>query len=136
VIGLVRSILEMNQMADHSPIFRVRALVIVCTDVERSKRFYTAVLGATVIATDNGVGWWYRLGSFDINLLPNAAKPSPANFPTHAMPILWLEVASLSAAAEHFARSEITVLDPGDGNFMQVADPDGLVIEVWQTECE
>ena len=74
------------------------------------------------------------MGSLDINLLPNAAERSPAEFPTHAMPILWLEVPSLDAAADWFARNEVEIVDPGDGQFMQVADPDGLVIEVWQAE--
>ena len=48
------------------------------------------------------------------------------------MPILWLEVPSLDAAADWFERNEVEIVDPGDGQFMQVADPDGLLIEVWQ----
>jgi hypothetical protein len=67
----------------------------------------------------------------EINLLPNAAEPSPSEFPTHAMPILCLEVDDLVAAAEHFARHDVPVMSPPDGTFMQVADPDGLIIEVW-----
>jgi catechol 2,3-dioxygenase-like lactoylglutathione lyase family enzyme len=119
-------------VANRGPTFSVRALTIACTDPDRSERFYRDVLGAAVLPTDNGVGWWFRLGSLDLNLLPNAAEPSPAEFPTHAMPILWLEVRELAAAAEWFARHGVVVVDPGDGQFMQVADPDGLVIEVWQ----
>jgi catechol 2,3-dioxygenase-like lactoylglutathione lyase family enzyme len=116
------------------PMFNVYALTIACTDVERSERFYHTVLGADRIPTDNGIGWWYRLGALEINLLPNAAEPSPAEFPTHAMPILWLEVDDLAAAAERFARHAVRVISPCDGQFMQVADPDGLVIEVWQAD--
>src|SRR5262245_46310975 len=112
-------------MAD-KPTFRVRALTIACTDPERSARFYRDVLGAATIPTDNGVGWWFRLGSLDINLLPNAEEPSPAEFPTHAMPIPWLEVSDLAAVTAWFDRHGVTVVDPGDGQFMQVADPDGL----------
>jgi catechol 2,3-dioxygenase-like lactoylglutathione lyase family enzyme len=118
------------------PTFSVRALTIACTHLERSERFYRDVLGATVLPTDNGVGWWFRLGSLDLNLLPNAAEPSPAAFPTHAMPILWLEAPELAAAAAWFARHEVVVVEPGDGQFMQIADPDGLVIEVWQSQPE
>jgi catechol 2,3-dioxygenase-like lactoylglutathione lyase family enzyme len=114
----------------------VRALTIACTDPQRSERFYREVLGAAVLPTDNGVGWWFRLGSLDLNLLPNAAEPSPAVFPTHAMPILWLEVPELAVTAAWFARHEVAVVDPGDGQFMQVADPDGLIIEVWQAQPE
>ena len=122
-------------MSDRKPKFSVR-LIIACTNVGRSERFYHTVLGTTRIPTDNGIGWWYRLGPLEINLLPNATEPSPAVFPTHAMPILWLEVDDLAAAAERFARHDVRVVSPSDGQFMQVADPDGLVIEVWQAESE
>lgn len=123
-------------MASHRPRFRMRALTIACTDPDRSSRFYREVLGATVIPTDNGIGWWFRLGSLDINLLPNAVERSPAEFPRHAMPIPWLEVPDLEAAAEWFARHQVEVIDPGDGQFMQIADPDGLVIEVWHSQTD
>jgi catechol 2,3-dioxygenase-like lactoylglutathione lyase family enzyme len=114
------------------PMFNVFALTIACTHLERSQQFYDIVLGAERIPTD--VGWWYRLGALKITLLPNATEPSPAAFPTHAMPILWLEVDNLPAAAERFAQYGVRVITPGDGQYMQVADPDGLVIEVWQAE--
>jgi len=123
-------------MAGRKLAFRVRALTIACTDVQRSVQFYETVLGALVIPTDNGVGWWYRLGSVDITLLPNAAERSPATFPTHAMPILWLEVDDLAAAAKRFAQYGVEVVEPGDGQYLMVTDPDGLVIEVWQSQSE
>jgi catechol 2,3-dioxygenase-like lactoylglutathione lyase family enzyme len=123
-------------MAGRKPQFQVRALTIACTDVERSVQFYRSVLGASVIPTDNGVGWWYRLGSLEVTLIPNAAAPSPARFPTHAMPILWLEVDDLAAAAERFSQYGVTIIDPGDGQYLMLTDPDGLVIEVWQSQSE
>ena len=98
------------------------------------RHFYEAVLGAERLPTDNGIGWWYRLGSLEISLLPNAAEPTPAAFPTHAMPMLWLEVNDLAAAAVLFAEHSVQVLSAPDDVFMQIADPDGLVIEVWQAE--
>jgi catechol 2,3-dioxygenase-like lactoylglutathione lyase family enzyme len=110
-----------------NPKFGVRALTVACTDVARSEQFYHTVLGADRISTD--IGWWFRLGSVEINLLPNAAEPNPAEFPTHAMPILWLEVDDLAGAAKRFARHDVRVVSPSDGMFMMVADPDGLVIE-------
>lgn len=76
------------------------------------------------------------LGSLAITLMPNAAERSPAAFPTHAMTILWLEVDDLAAAARRFAQSKVEVVRPSDGLFMQIADPDGLIIEVWQSEME
>lgn len=121
-------------MASRKPAFRVKALTIACTDRRRSERFYRTVLGATPFPTDDpGYGCpWLRLGSLPITLMPNATERSPAEFPTHAMPILWLEVDDLAAAAVRFARQKVEVVTPSDGQFMQIADPDGLVIEVWQ----
>lgn len=124
------------EAVDRKPTFTVRALTIACTDAARSARFYQSVLGAVRQPTDNGIGWWFRLGAFEVNLLPNAIEPSPAEFPTHAMPILWLEVDDLAAAAERFTQHGVAVVSPPDGQFMQVADPDGLIIEVWQSETE
>ncbi|MFO0909532.1 MAG: VOC family protein [Isosphaeraceae bacterium] len=107
----------------------------MCTNADRSTRFYCDVLGAIALPSDNGFGWWLRLGTFELNLLPNAVTASPAVFPTHAMPILWLEVPNLAEAAAWFARHKVVVVDPGDGQYMQVADPDGLLIEVWQAQA-
>lgn len=117
-----------------APKFRVRAITIACTDVERSVEFYETMLGATRLPTDNGIGHWFRLGKNDITLLPNAARKAPATFPEDAMMMLWLEVSDLAKAAERFAAYGVAIVDEGDGQFMMVADPDGLVIEVWKAE--
>ncbi len=120
-------------MAARGPAFRFKALTIACTDRKKSERFYKSALGAVVVPTDDGIGCpWFRLGTLAITLMPNAAERSPAEFPTHAMTMLWLEVDDLDAAARQFERLGFEVIDPGDGQFLQVADPDGLVIEVWQ----
>jgi O-acetyl-ADP-ribose deacetylase (regulator of RNase III)/catechol 2,3-dioxygenase-like lactoylglutathione lyase family enzyme len=118
--------------------FGFKALTIACTDHRKSERFYREILGAVPLATDDpGYGClWIKLGRLTISLMPNAAEPSPASFPTHAMPILWLETADLKAAAERFAAEGVTIISPSDGQFLQIADPDGLVIEVWQKEPE
>src|SRR4051794_107954 len=122
-------------MARRKLAFRMKALTVACTDLKRSQHFYKTVLGAEPVATDDGIGCpWYRLGTVLITLLPNATERSPAEFPTHAMPILWLEVDDLAAAAKRFARYHVEIIEPGDGQFLMVADPDGLVIEVWQSE--
>jgi hypothetical protein len=52
------------------------------------------------------------------------------------MPILWLEVDDLAAAAKRFAQYGVEVVEPGDGQYLVVTDPDGLVIEVWQSQPE
>ena len=111
---------------------RVRALTIACTDPDRTSRFYEQVLGAKRVPTD--VGDHFQLGSLGIALVANASERSPATFPTHAMPILWLEVSDLAEAAAHFARHDVPIVDEGDGQFMMIEDPDGLVIEIWQAD--
>jgi hypothetical protein len=50
------------------------------------------------------------------------------------MPMLWLEVDDLAEAAKRFAEFDVTVIQPSDGLFMMIADPDGLVIEVWKSD--
>jgi len=123
-------------MEDTALSFRPKALTIACTDLTRSRRFYEMVLGAIPDPRDGYGCQWYRLGSWFITLLANAHERSPASFPTHAMPILWLEVDDLGAAGRRFAEHNVEVLMPSDGQCMIVADPDGLVIEVWQVEPE
>lgn len=134
----VRSARKTRRTADRQLSFRVKALTIACTDQRRSERFYRDVLGAVTESTDDpGYGClWLRLGTLVLTLMPNAAEPSPAEFPTHAMPILWLEVDDLEAAARRFTTQQVAVIAPSDGQFMQIADPDGLVIEVWQEETD
>jgi catechol 2,3-dioxygenase-like lactoylglutathione lyase family enzyme len=113
---------------------RFRAITIACTDPARTATFYETVFGAVRRPADNGIGNWFQLGGVDITLLANATEKSPGKFPTHAMPILWLEVDDLAAAARLIADHGVPVIDEGDGQFMMIADPDGLVIEVWERE--
>jgi len=114
--------------------FRPKALTIACTDLDRSRRFYEDVLGASPDPRDGYGCPWYRLGAWSISRMPNAAERSPSSFPDQAMTILWLEVDDLAAAERHFARNQVEVVQPSDGQFMMIVDPDGLVIEVWQAE--
>ncbi|WP_165227312.1 macro domain-containing protein [Aquisphaera insulae] len=114
------------------PRFRGMAVTIACRDQDRTAAFYETVLGAVPIPTDNGIGRHYRLGSLRLNLLPNAEASSPASFPEHAQLLLWIEVDDLARAAEHLAAHAVEIVDAGDGQFLTIADPDGLVIEVWE----
>ncbi|MDB5344023.1 MAG: RNase inhibitor [Schlesneria sp.] len=131
---LVTKTAKKPKKSTHKPTFRVRAITIACTDARRSAEFYSTVLGATPLPTDNNIGHWYRLGEIDLTLLPNAASKSPAAFPTHAMMMLWLEVDDLVETAKRFADHGVDIIDEGDGQFMMVADPDGLVIEIWESD--
>jgi catechol 2,3-dioxygenase-like lactoylglutathione lyase family enzyme len=112
------------------------ALTIFCTDQERSDRFYREVLGAEVDPRDGYGCPWFKLGNLNLSIACNAKERSPASFPTHAMPVLWLEVDDLKTAADRFARYGVEIIEPSDGMSMMIADPDGLVIEVWQHEAQ
>jgi len=116
--------------------YRGQAVTIVCTDRERSARFYKGVLGAEQLPGDGYGCPWLRLGELTLSLMPNADEPSPAVFPVHAMPVLWLEVDDLGAAQNHLARNGIPIVEVHEGQFMLIADPDGLLIEVWQAQSE
>ena len=93
------------------------------------------VLGATLVPGD-GLGCrWYQLGALTISLMPNAEHKSPAEFPEHAMPVLWIEVDDIKLAHEHLKKSGTTIIQPPDDEMLLlIADPDGLVIEVWQKD--
>ena len=123
-------------MARRKVAFRAKALTIACTDLARTEAFYRTVLGAAPDPRDGQGCPWFRLGSLSVTLMPNATERSPAAFPTHAMTILWLEVDDLEAAHARFVRHGVEIIQPSDGTFMIVADPDGLLIEVWQAEPE
>ncbi|MBX9627407.1 MAG: VOC family protein [Gemmataceae bacterium] len=116
--------------------FAGRAVTIACTDRRPSGRFYEGVLGAGRLPGDGYGCSWFRLGALTLTLMPNAAEPSPAEFPNHAMPVLWLEVADLAAAHRHLVRRKVPVVEYHPGEFLLAADPDGLLIEVWQAGLE
>src|SRR5215208_4185286 len=112
--------------------FRFRALTVVCSDLRRSERFYKSLLGAAVVKTPDGIGCpWFRLGSFVFTLMPGAVARGPGEYMTHASYMLWLEVDHLAAARKRFARAGVTVVEDHEET-MVIADPDGLLIEVWQ----
>lgn len=53
------------------------------------------------------------------------------------MPLLWLEVDDIRLAHEHLKNAGTAIVqDPVDETWMLVADPDGLLIEIWQGENE
>lgn len=115
------------------PVFQGKAITIACTDRKRSEDFYCKVLGAKPVAGDLGTCSWFELGALTITIMPNAEERSPAEFPTHAMPILWLEVADLEAAHDHLLQHNVRIDEVHEGEFLMAQDPDGLPIEIWQT---
>ena len=120
------------RMARGKLAFRFKALTVACSDLARSRRFYQTVLGAVPVKTPDGIGCpWFRLGSFVFTLMPGAGAPSPAEYMTHAAYVPWLEVEDLAAARQRFARYKVAVIEDHEES-MVIADPDGLLIEVWQ----
>ena len=117
--------------------FSGKSITIACTDRERSERFYADVLGADLIPGDGYDCRCYQLGSLTISVMPNAEHKSPATFPEHAMPLLWLEVDDIKLAHEHLTNAGTPIIQaPDDDMLMLVSDPDGLVIEIWQKDNE
>jgi catechol 2,3-dioxygenase-like lactoylglutathione lyase family enzyme len=117
--------------------FQGKAVTIACTDKARSLRFYREVLGAEPLPGDEGYGCpWLRLGALTFSLLPNASGPCPVKFPTDAGAMLWLEVDDLGAAHRHLVQNGVPVVDQHEGVCMYVTDPDGLLIEIWQSQPE
>lgn len=116
------------------PRFSGRAHSIYCTNLDQSVAFYEQVLGAKPLPREAGTNPWYRLGSLRFTLVPNADATSPAVFPTHAMTMLWLEVVRLDQALTWLRLHKIAIVDEGDGQFLTIADPDGLLIEIWRCE--
>ena len=105
---------------------------IVVTDLERSRRFYTHVLGLREIprpATFDFIVVWYDLGAQHIHLVPRetADAPSPRHFA--------LQVEDAAAAREHFTKFSVPTREttpiPGCDRFF-VRDPDGNLIEIMQ----
>src|SRR5262245_31433255 len=105
------------------PVFRGRSVTIVCTDMDRSQRFYSDLLGAEPTTFESGTCRWFQLGALTLSLMPNAEERSPAEFPTHAMPMLWLEVDDVAAASKFLTTNGALVEEIDDQTFL-VADPD------------
>jgi catechol 2,3-dioxygenase-like lactoylglutathione lyase family enzyme len=121
-------------MGKDKPSFRIAAVTVACTDLAHSSHFYEEVLGA---ARETGDGFGcprFKLGSVSISLLNNATEANQSIFPDHAMAMLWLETHDLVTTEAHCTKAGVTILSPSDGQSMMIADPDGIVIEIWQAE--
>ncbi len=92
-IELKCSAAEVKHMAKGKVEFRPKALVISCRDRHRSAQFYEGVLGAVRLPGEGSDGYgcpWFRLGLWELSLMPNATKgsawlaPSPCGHHAHA----------------------------------------------------
>ncbi len=114
--------------------FQPKALVISCRDHHRSAQFYEGVLGAIRLPGDGYGCPWFRLGVWEFSLMPNATEDSVGLLPSHAATFLMLEVDDLETAYRYCLKAGVTIVEPPNGPYMIIADPDGLQIEVWQAD--
>jgi glyoxylase I family protein len=132
-------------MTDRTPlVLGTHHVAVICSDYERSKRFYVEVLGLEVLAEA------YRKArrSYKLDLrLPDGTQvelfrfPDPPPRPSYpeacGLRHLAFAVADLDAAVEHLQEHGVAVepvrVDECTGKrFTFFADPDGLPLELYE----
>lgn len=123
---------------------KIHHVAIICSDYQKSKHFYTEVLGFAVTAEtyreardswklDLEVGGQYQIELFSF--------PTPAPRPSHpeaaGLRHLAFEVNNIEEAIFHIAEYGIAIepirIDPLTGKrFTFFADPDGLPMELYE----
>jgi len=123
---------------------RVHHIAIICSDYERSKRFYTEVLGLKVVREVFRAGRnSYKLdlevnGLYQIELFSFPDPPSRPSQPEAAgLRHLAFEVNNIEEAiaeiSKHDVETETIRMDEYTGKrFTFFADPDGLPIEFYE----
>jgi len=123
----------------------IHHIAILCSDYERSKQFYTRVLGLALLAEHyrpERYSWKADLalnGTYCIELFSFPHPPARPSYPEAAgLRHLALAVASLEAAAAQLQQAGIAHepirTDPyTHKRFFFTADPDGLPIEFYES---
>ena len=125
-------------------ILRTHHVAVICSDYERSKRFYTHVLGMEVVAEVHRA----ERDSYKLDLrLPDGTQielfsfpdsPKRASYPEACgLRHLALEVADIGESVADLERNGVAVepvrVDEYTGNrFTFFADPDGLPLELYE----
>lgn len=112
------------------------AVCLVCTDHQRSLKFYRDAFGAKVIPGEAGSCPWLRIGDLAITLFANTDKPSHLEYSQQAMAMIFLQVDDLRAAFKRAIKFGATPIEEPEVNGVHfvVADPDGIIIEVLQAD--
>ncbi len=122
----------------------IHHVAVICSDYERSKRFYSEVLGLPIIrevwrAERQSWKCDLQLGSAQIELFsfPNP-PPRPSRPEAQGLRHLAFAVAALEPVVTHLGRQGIAVepvrVDEHTGRrFTFFADPDGLPLELYET---
>lgn len=106
-----------------------------CTDRRRSEEFYTGILGFELVRGDGepGVCRWYRLGDLTVSVMPNATRPMPTGFyPEQATFLLMIETDDLPGIHQRCEEAGVPINFYDGDVVMEIEDPDGLPIEIFQ----
>jgi len=105
---------------------------VICTDLDRSLRFYRDVLGFEALESE-GPAWHMACGSVKFLLLEAAEMPHiPSPYCRHPEFSIDLLVEDLESTYRHYRASGVVFVSefmPNSDRFM-IRDPDGLVFEV------
>lgn len=125
-------------------ILGIHHVAIICSDYERSKHFYTQILGLTALSeVYRAARGSYKLDlrlqdGTQIELFSFANPPKRPSYPEACgLRHLAFAVPDLGEAVAHLERHEVTVepirLDEYTGKrFTFFADPDGLPLELYE----
>lgn len=119
-------------------------IAVICTDYQKSKRFYTEILGLTPIqevfreARDS---WKCDLALGDTYLIELFSFPNPPSRPSFpeaaGLRHLAFAVSDIEQAIEHLSRYDVVcepirVDEHTQKRFTFFADPDGLPLELYE----
>ena len=112
--------------------FRFGEVNVICTDIERSRHFYTKVLGFEFDHEEGG-GVHLKCGEQQVLLLPFAKeKVADVTYCHRATISFDLYTDHIDAAYQHFINhgAEFAKEQDKSGDYFFVKDPDGNVLEI------
>ena len=125
-------------------LLRIHHAAIICSDYERSKRFYTEVLGLRIVAEHfraSRNSWKLDLGLPDgsqVELFSFPGAPARPSYPeAQGLRHLAFAVADVAASkqrleAQGVATEDVRVDEYTGQRFVFFADPDGLPLELYE----
>lgn len=130
------------------PIHAIHHIAIICTDYEKSKRFYTEVLGLQVIQEiyrearqsyklDLAIGGQYVIELFSFPNPPaRPSRPEAAGLRHLAFAISSVEEGKMHLEAHGVQVEEIRIDEYTGKKFTFFEDPDGLPMELYECTNE
>jgi glyoxylase I family protein len=127
-----------------TPLLRIHHAAIICSDYQRSKRFYTQVLGLKVLAENFRAArdsWKLDLALPDggqVELFSFKAAPARPSYPEAqglrhlAFAVTDLDVWRLHLQAQGIAVEDIRTDEYTGQRFVFFSDPDGLPLELYE----